>query len=276
MTGVSIMMPAYNGGDFVIEAAAGALEQMSEQDELLIQDGGSKDGSVERLRAEFGHYPQLKLISERDGGQADALNQALARAANPVVGWLNADDRIYPGAIDAVRAAWDRQPGVDVIYGTWSIFNNAGETMRAVVPKPFTLSSLMWSVHMFSGSTFFRRDLLAESGGFDADLYMCMDLDVLLRLAARGSTSVQLPEMLAGFRWHDDSKTGATDFRVVSEAARCRRRHASGFAGKVQADGCSAVHLVAWCATPLRRAEWYSRWRLSRAAAAGKVELPSR
>jgi glycosyltransferase involved in cell wall biosynthesis len=269
MTGpaVSVLMPAFNGGDFVIEAVAGALEQLGPDDELVIQDGGSTDGSVEALQEKFGDYAQLKVVSAKDGGQADALNKALARATNPIIGWLNADDCLYPGAIDAVRRAWEREPKADIVYGSWRIFDNDGTVMRDCVPKEFTLNSLMWQPHVFSGAIFFRRDLVRDSGGFDADLYMCMDLDLVLRLAAAQAKYVQVPQTLAGFRWHADSKTGAVDFRVVKEAYVVRRRYAKGVVGWLVADGCSFVHLISWLVTPLRRSQWYSKLRVRRAAA---------
>ncbi|MCW2494347.1 glycosyltransferase family 2 protein [Jatrophihabitans sp.] len=266
---ISVLMPAYNGGDFVIEAVAGALDQMGPEDELLIQDGGSTDGSVEALQTRFGDRPQLSIVSGKDGGQADALNKALARAKNPIIGWLNADDCLYPGALEAVRDGWERQPGADIVYGSWRIFDNSGTVMRDVVPKEFTLTSIMWQPHVFSGAIFFRRDLVRDSGGFDADLYMCMDLDLVLRLAAADPTYVKVPETLAGFRWHDDSKTGAIDFRVVSEAYVVRRRYSHGLKRVAFADLCSLIHLVVWCLTPLRRAKWYSRLRVRRAERRG-------
>jgi glycosyltransferase involved in cell wall biosynthesis len=264
---VSLLMPAYNGGDFVIDAVAGALEQMLPDDELLVQDGGSTDGSVQALQDKFGDHPQLKIVSAKDGGQADALNKALARAVNPVIGWLNADDCVYPGALEAVRSGWERVPDADIVYGNWRIFDNAGTVMRDVTPKEFTLTSIMWQPHVFSGAIFFRRDLVRDSGGFDADLYMCMDLDLVLRLAAALPVCVQVPETLAGFRWHADSKTGAVDFRVVKEAYVVRRRYSHGLRATLFADLCSFIHLIVWSATPLRRAKWYSKLRVRRSAA---------
>lgn len=259
---ISLLCPAWNGGELILQALAGALEQMREDDELLLQDGGSTDGSIEAVQERLGHHPQLKIVSAPDDGQSDALNLALARAENPVVGWLNADDAIFPGALDAVRRAWLSRPDVDLVYGTWTIFDNDGTTLRVGIPHDYTLRGLTFQARLFTGALFFRRDLLRSSGGFDRDLFMCMDLDIVLRWAAMGVVTVQVPETLAGFRWHEDSKTGATDIRVVKEALVVRRRHNRGVSGRVLADVSTLVHLVAFAATPLRRADWYSRLRV--------------
>ncbi|MBN9619232.1 MAG: glycosyltransferase [Actinobacteria bacterium] len=266
-------MPVFNGGEYLLDAVEGALVQLREDDELLLQDGGSTDGSLDVLRETFGHYPQLKIVSRKDDGQADALNLALARAQNPIIGWLNADDRINPGAVDAVRRAWVAHPDADIVYGSWQIFGNDGAILRDCVPKEFTLESLTWQPHVFTGAIYYDRNLLREHGAFDVDMHYCMDLDLVLRLATIPPRCVQVPEVLGSFRWHDDSKTGQMNFGIVKEAYVVRRRYARGLRGHLYADLCSLVHLVAWLALPLRQARWYSRLRTKAAQrrAAGAV-----
>lgn len=271
--GVSILMPVFNGGEYLLEAVEGALVQLREDDELLLQDGGSTDGSLDALREKFGHHPQLKIVSQKDDGQADALNLALARAQNPIIGWLNADDKINPGAVEAVRRAWVAHPDVEIVYGSWQIFGNDGTVLRDCVPKEFTLESLTWQPHVFTGAIYYDRDMLREHGAFDVSMHYCMDLDLVLRLATIPPRCVQVPEVLGSFRWHDDSKTGQMNFGIVKEAFVVRRRYARGLRGHLYADFCSLVHFVAWLALPLRQARWYSRLRTKaaqrRAAVAG-------
>ncbi|HSY16197.1 MAG TPA: glycosyltransferase [Jatrophihabitantaceae bacterium] len=265
--GISVLMPSFNAGEFLREAVAGALPQMNEADELVIQDGGSTDGSIDRLLAEFGSYPQLKVVSEPDGGQADALNRALARAVNPLFGWLNADDRMCPGAMDAVRGAWVANPDADFICGAWTLISPQGEVVRICQPgDDLSVRSLTRQAALFTGAMFMRTDFVREAGGFDKDLYFCMDYDLVLRLSSRNWRTVRLPDVLGEFRWHQASKTGAMDFGVVRESSAVRRRYARGAMATLEADVSSAVHFIAVLATPLRRAEWYSRLRVRRAA----------
>jgi glycosyltransferase involved in cell wall biosynthesis len=263
---ISVLMPSYNSGDYILDAVRGAVTQMGEDDELLLQDGGSTDGSMERVRAEFGSYPQLKIVSEPDGGQADALNRALARAKNPVMGWLNADDLLLPGALDAVRRGWIEHPDTQVVFGSWNIYAADGTQLRHKVPTTFEPMSLLVRPTVFSGAIFAKTDAVRRVGGFDASLYFVMDGDLWMRLAQLRS-AVQVPETLAGFRWYTGSKTGGMDVALIREGWIYRRRYAKGLRGKLLAYVAFAGDCIWFLLVPLRKASWYSNWRVRRATA---------
>ncbi|WP_332665998.1 glycosyltransferase [Aeromicrobium sp.] len=262
---ISILTPSYNAGDYLVDAVRSALEQMRADDELLIQDAGSTDGSIERIAAEFAAYPQLKIVSEPDDGQADALNRALRRAGNPVMGWLNADDLLHPGALDAVRRAWELHPEVKVVFGSWYILAADGTLLRHKVPTTFEPMSLLWRPTVFSGAIFAKTDAVREVGGFDAGLYFVMDGDLWMRLAQLRS-AVQIPETLAGFRWYTGSKTGGMDAALLREGMVYRRRYAVGLRGKALSYVAFVGDCLWFLAVPLRKASWYSNWRLRRSA----------
>jgi glycosyltransferase involved in cell wall biosynthesis len=271
---ISILMPSYNAGDFLVEAVQSVVGQLREDDELLIQDGGSTDGSLDKLREAIGDVPQVKVVSAKDGGQADALNQALARAANPVVGWLNADDLYYPGVLEAARGGWLEDPDADLVYGSFTLYDLDGNILRACHPRPLTRTNLMRTPQIFTGAMFIRTEALRTVGGLDASLYFCMDLDLVARLLALGREPILVPETLGGFRWYAESKTGAMDFGVVREGLDVRRRYAEGPAEVAAAFVFSGTQAVWHAALPLRRSTWFSRLnalrrRVQRGAAAG-------
>src|SRR5258705_278577 len=112
----SILVPSFNAAPFVERAMRSALSQMGPDDELLVQDAGSTDGTLDILRRLENEDSRLKLVVESDRGQSDALNLALARAKPSWVVWLNSDDVVLPGGLDAVRDAIVSHPDADVIY----------------------------------------------------------------------------------------------------------------------------------------------------------------
>ena len=84
------MITSYEQGRFLDDALRSALEQDHEPLELIVVDGGSKDGSVETIRR---YEDRLaSWTSEPDPGQAAALNKGFARASGDVLGWLASDD----------------------------------------------------------------------------------------------------------------------------------------------------------------------------------------
>lgn len=263
---VSVMMPTFNPDpEHLRFAVSSALSQMREDDELLLQDGGSTNGAIEAVQREFADHPQLKVVSAKDEGQADALNKALARAVNPVIGWTNGDDCMDPGALDVVRAAWAEDPSLEVVYGTWRMFDNAGTDKRIGVPYDFDKRGLMLRLSIYNSAMYSSAELLRGIGGFDKSLYFCMDMDMLLRVADHGPRVRKVPDVLGGFRWHTESKTGAYDLGLVREGLRIRRRYAHGPREHLWALWCTAIQVVVLYTLPVRKAEWYSSWRVRRA-----------
>lgn len=258
----SILVPSFNGDPYIDEALDSALSQMNEADELIVQDGGSKDGSIERLRLKYADEPRVTIFSEPDEGQSDALEKALARARNSFVGWLNADDVYYPGALDIVRATLEANPSADVIYGGSRIFDNNGRVLRQSSPAEFTVRSFVrHGCHVFSGATFFRRSKLVESGGFDKSLHYSMDFDLYFRLAEHGAEAVKVPDVLGGLRWHEASKSGSASMKFVPEAARIRLARAEGFRDRVHIYRQIGFRVAMVPLTPLRHSRTISKLR---------------
>src|SRR5689334_16922805 len=100
---ISLLMPCYNAHAHIETAVRAAMAALEETDELVIQDGASSDGTLDIINRLTSRDSRVRLVSERDDGQADALNKALARARGAYVGWLNADDIIDPEGVRAVR-----------------------------------------------------------------------------------------------------------------------------------------------------------------------------
>ena len=100
---ISIVMPCYQQVRFVEEAVRSVLEQEGVDLELLVLDPGSTDGTRELLLALQERYGEvLRLHFAPDAGQADAVNRGMALARGNILGWLNSDDRLRPGALRQV------------------------------------------------------------------------------------------------------------------------------------------------------------------------------
>lgn len=220
---VSILVPSYNSGPHILSALESALAQRDVRLEVLVQDCGSTDETPEILSRL--HDPRLKVVTEPDGGQSDALWRALKRARGEYVMWLNADDLLVPGAARALVAV-ARARQLDVVHGNFEIVDSAGDVIKRYTSAPLDRRRLVrHGTYIFSGALLIRRTLLFSVGGFDSHLHYCMDYDLLLRLTHHQPASGHIQGVVAQFRRQSESKTETVWIPFVKEQIRVERKH---------------------------------------------------
>lgn len=220
---VSVLVPSFNSGSHMLDAVNSALAQHGAEIEVLVQDGGSTDGSLDTLASIAD--PRLTWVSEPDDGQSDALNRALRRASGHFVMWLNADDLLRPGAAAALLAA-ARRGDLSVVHGNYAIIDAQGDVIKPYTSAPLDRARLLrHGTYIFSGALLIERRLLLKLGAFDARLHYAMDYDLLLRLAGADARAGSIPDFVAAFRRQPQSKSESVWVPFVSEHLRVSRRH---------------------------------------------------
>jgi glycosyltransferase involved in cell wall biosynthesis len=224
---ISVIVPSYNSMPYVEEAIRSALHQLSAQDEIVIQDGASTDGTLECALALAAEDPRISVVSERDGGQSEALQKALERATGDFILWLNADDIVVDGAIEAIRAAIMSQPSRPaILVGGHQTLDHTGSEIARYVGKPLLHANLMTrGCYVFSGSMLVNRDALIQAGGFSNRFHYSMDLDLMFRLVPAASGQVVIEQPIGALRWHDASKSGSVGHRFALESWKVRQAH---------------------------------------------------
>lgn len=221
---ISVVVPSFNSGTYLLDALHSAIRQVPGPLEVIVQDGGSTDGSLELL-AQCGD--PVDWVTEPDSGQADALNRAIARSSGDVIVWLNADDLIAPGAFSAVEEAFAMAPAADFVFGNFDAIDPAGNLLRRFTSSEYDPRRVfVHGCYIFSGAIFYRRAFMDRIGPFDPTLQTCMDLDYMLRLgSARG---VHTRTTVAQFRITDQQKSSTMRRQFLREAHALRWRAAAG------------------------------------------------
>ncbi len=232
MTGprISIVTPSLNQAAFLPRTIESVLGQTGDFDlEYLVLDGGSTDGSVDVLRRYEG---RLAYRVEKDRGQADAINKGLRAVTGDVVGWLNSDDLLYPGALARVAAAFAARPDAAWLHGGCEIIDEHDRPIRRWVTaykdfrcRHYTRRALLVENFVSQMTVFWRRSALERVGLLDDSLRYSFDYEYWLRLSALGDP-IYLPDRLAAFRWYTSSKSGANFERQFGEDLEAFRRHA--------------------------------------------------
>lgn len=208
MPKISVLTPSYNQCEFIEQNILSVLDQDYPSFEHIVVDGGSTDGTVEILK----RYPHLIWVSEKDGGQADALNKGFRLATGDIIGWLNSDDYYERRIFRDVAGVLKDGDSVQWAIGRVTKVSSSGEK-RVVDQRVINLESLLWDPDIVTQQpAFYRRALIASAGGWDPSLYMVMDYDLWLRLA-RNSAPALIDSNWAYFREHPGQKTSFPNTR---------------------------------------------------------------
>ncbi len=223
---ICLATPSYQQGQFLERTMLSVLDQHYPNLAYGVQDGGSTDGSAEIITR---HVAQLAHAeSAPDQGQSDAIRRGFAKlfpTTHDLMGWLNSDDMLMPGALHHVGAYFARHPEVDVVYGHRVVIDEQDrEIGRWFLPKHHA-DTLKWFDLVPQETMFWRAQCYQEIGGLDESFQFALDWDLLLRFEQAGCTIRRLPYFLGCFRSHSEQKTSAKIKSVgEQEMDRLRRR----------------------------------------------------
>lgn len=205
-TSVSVVIPAKNVAAYVGETLASALAQ-GEVSEVIVVDDGSSDNTTAIIRAI--RDPRLRLMTNDSAGVSAARNLGARHATGEWLLFLDADDRLRPGAVAALLAAARRAPRAVLVYGDYNTIDSEGRQIgrRGLLkgrrkPSGDVLARLARGNFIVNGGVALARaEAFRAVGGFDTALRYCEDWHCWCRLAAIGEFEFA-PELLLDYRLH--------------------------------------------------------------------------
>lgn len=215
MSPLVLAVPVFNAAEFL----SATLESLNAQGDFVrwyLQDGLSTDRTVEIAKSYA--RPGDRVVSERDEGQADALNRAMPRMGGQIIGFLNGDDLLTPGTAERVVRYFDEHPEIDIIYGSVEWMDRDGRVTGTHTGNMSSLTEALDIYRVWWGrcqwvqpEVFFRRSLWAKVGGFQNRWHLAFDYDFWVRCFLAGARAAHVPGVVARFRIHAAQKSSAAE-----------------------------------------------------------------
>ncbi len=143
---VSIVIPVYNGGDYLREAVDSAFGQSYENVEVVVINDGSNDGNTtENIAKSYGD--RIRYFSKQNGGVASALNLGIRKMTGEYFSWLSHDDVYYPQKIELQITYLRHQENRDIIlYSDYDVFDDRSSFVRETIIPSYTPDQFLYEL----------------------------------------------------------------------------------------------------------------------------------
>lgn len=209
---VSVIIPVYNGSNYMTEAIESALAQTYKNIEIIVVNDGSTDnGETERIALSYGD--RIRYYKKQNGGCASALNYGISKMKGQWFSWLSHDDVYLPEKIEcAIRAVYDNNlnPEGTVVSGRSTVINTKGKqvvTRKSRLKNGLITADSMFQ-RIFAGDSLcgcallIPKTILEEIGSFSTEYVYILDWIYWVDIALHGFDFYMCPDVLVKNRYH--------------------------------------------------------------------------
>jgi hypothetical protein len=254
---ISIVVPSYNYGTYLSRALDSILCQNYPNTQIILIDGASSDSTPAVLAA---YRDRLNVcICEPDQGQTDALNKGYRYVDGDLFNWLNADDALAPGSLQAIANAW--RQGHDLIIGQCRmVYEQEGKSDLPRIYAPryasyFDFQATSWRGFLYQPAVFISTSIANACFPLDPDLRQVMDYQYHLRALRQRPRTCLLQQQLCTFYYHG-ANMSSSDTPKVPEIERVLRQelrfHPARQQRHLQRVLEAGLQLHAWISSPQR------------------------
>jgi len=223
---ISIVTPSYNQGGFIAETIESVLSQGYPDIEHIVVDGASTDQTLDVLS----QYDHLRVVSEPDNGQAEAINKGFRMATGQILGFLNSDDTLLPNALERVARDIEPSLGRHIVMGRCRFIDEKGASLGIEHPSHFNSHARVlqvWKGHWIpQPAVFWSREVWDRCGGMDEHLgSQWIDYDLFCRFSKEYPFHF-VDQVLATYRLHASSKSqGCNEAERLEQSIRISKRY---------------------------------------------------
>ena len=201
---VTIITPTYNRALFLEETIKSVLNQDYPNIEYIVLDGQSTDNTLEVVKKFIG-----KIIwdSHKNMGEVKAVNKGFSMANGEIIGIVNSDDPLLPGAISEIVNFMVANPKIIGVYTDWIKTDKDGKEIEKVILPDYNYEYMLRKHNCTPGpATFYRKIIVDKLKGRDDRFRYVSDFDFWLRAGLIGKFA-RIPKFLTTFRVHPEAAT---------------------------------------------------------------------
>ena len=220
---VSIILPVYNGQQYLREALQSCLDQTFSDWELLVVDDASTDDTPAIVEEYAGVDQRIQVLRHQHNRRLPAaLNSGFAEARGHYVTWTSDDNHYRPEALAEMVKTLEACPSLDFVYADYDVIDASGHFVEKITVSP--------PAHFIQGyhavpCFLYRRGLHADLGGYAEDLFLAEDYEYWLRIYATRHTMSPLHLDLYEYRRHSHSLTDRQRGRAFAASEQALLRH---------------------------------------------------
>lgn len=234
----SVVTPSYNQGEFIEETIKSVIAQEGDfYIDYIIMDGGSNDNSVEIIKryewlVKEGRWPircqgiGYRWVSEKDGGQVDAIEKGFALAEGDIGIWLNSDDIFHDTRVfERVLREFDQDDTIEMVTGDGTFMDRSGHEFGLHHVDRLDFTELLYlDYHILQPATFLRKSVYKKER-LDRSYNYCFDAEYFIRLISKGYKYKKNNDNLACFRLYPATKTLSGLGKRYRESLRISRSY---------------------------------------------------
>jgi glycosyltransferase involved in cell wall biosynthesis len=215
---ISVVIPCYNQGQFLGQAIASVADSSYAPVEIVVVDDGSTDGTAVLARA----FPEVRYHFQPNGGLAAARNRGFRESRGELIVFLDADDRLAPGALDIGAAALLARTECEFASGRCLMMSIDGRLLPTPPQRPIAHDHyrelLRHNYIWMPAMAMFRRRAIERAGGFNQHINAAADYELYLKIA-RAYPVHDHGQVVAYYRRHDGSMS-ANAARMLRETLK--------------------------------------------------------
>jgi glycosyltransferase involved in cell wall biosynthesis len=235
---ISVVIPSYNKAKYISQTLESIFKQDYGNIEVIVQDGGSTDGTVGIVRKFINKYPKKTIFdSKKDNGQCDAINRGFAKATGDILTFINADDIYEPYCFDNISKTYLNNKDALWFAGFGRMIDEKGHEIASVwsniknlllVFNSYSLL-ILTSNYLFQPSVFITREAYKKFGPFENVEKYIFEYEMWLKLGMV-SMPIVVKKYLSSFRISKNNMSSVYYYKLFEKDINVIKKYSnSGF-----------------------------------------------